>query len=546
MSDYRSVSVQDRRVAPAEPGHRMSRRAAAAPPPPPPPGDEPPRGGRRAAPGKGGGGVNKMRVLAWISIGATTVMVAGALTGYTVYRDAFGNIHQKPVKILTPRPPSTGALNVLLVGSDTRAGEGNAKYGQKLARTADAGGKRTDTIILLHLSPNRDKAQLISFPRDSMVQIPTCQNETTKQPMPGYRGQINAAYSSGGISCTMSTLETLTGIRIDHFVEVDFSGFKNIVNALGGIQICLKSGVDDKFSKLKLPPGKSLLNGEQALGYVRLRHYGDGSDIQRIKRQQIFLSKVVAKATSGELLTNPAKLTGFIKAAAQSVTMDPALAADTGKLLEIARSAEKLTANGVKFTTIPWVPDPEDKNRVVWKEPDSTELFNAIKSDIEVAKPEPSTSTGTAPKVALKPEQVQVQVLNGTTTSGRARTVADQLSKQGFKVVGLGNYQAPDGKSLAKTEVRYAKKAADGGDYAGVLAGMVVPKPAPTAGKIRPTTTDVYTSPVALPSGGAKAAGTPVIQLIVGEDFQTVKVEKLPDSVKNSTIVAADQKNVCT
>ncbi|MEV0203324.1 LCP family protein [Nonomuraea sp. NPDC050691] len=549
MSDYRSVSVQDRRVAPAEPGHRMSRRAAAAPPPPPPAGEQPPRGGggRRAAATQGGG-VNKMRVLAWISIGATTVMVAGALTGYTVYRDTFGNIHKKSIKsdIITPRPPSTGALNVLLVGSDTRAGEGNAKYGQKLARTADAGGKRTDTIILLHLSPNRDKAQLISFPRDSMVQIPTCKNETTKAPMPSHRDMINAAYSTGGVACTISTLETLTGIRIDHFVEVDFSGFKNIVNALGGIEICLKSGVDDKASKLKLPPGKSLLNGEQALGYVRLRKYGDGSDIQRIKRQQIFLSKVVAKATSGELLTNPAKLTSFIKAAAQSVTMDPDLADDTAKLLDIAKSAEKLTANGVKFTTIPWIPDPDNTNRVIWKQPDANELFTAIKTDVQLPEAAPTATASSAPKVALKPEQVQVQVLNGTQTFGKARTVADQLSKQGFKVVGLGNYQAPGGKAIAKTEVRYAKKAAEGADYAGVLTGMVVPKPGPTAGKIRPTSTDVYTSPVALPSAGTKAAGSPVIQLIVGEDFEGVKVEKLPDSVTSNTIVASAQKNVCT
>ncbi|MBB6350740.1 LCP family protein required for cell wall assembly [Nonomuraea muscovyensis] len=541
MTDVRSVSAQDRRSAPTQPGSRMARRAAAAAPPPPPE-DLPPRGHR----GRGGGGGNRMRILAWVSIATTTVMVAGALTGYTVYRDAFSNINKKDVNkdIINPRPPSTGALNVLLVGSDTRAGKGNARYGQAQARMADAGGKRTDTMILMHISPNRDKAQLVSFPRDSMVQIPQCKNETTKQVMPPRRDMINSAYNSGGIACTMSTIEQLTGIRVDHFVEVDFSGFKNIVDALGGIEICLKSGVNDRASKLTLPPGKSRLNGEQALGYVRLRKYGDGSDIQRIKRQQIFLSKVVAKATSSDLLTDVPQLTGFIKAAAQSVTMDPELANNPEKLIEIAQSAQQMTAGGVKFITVPWMPDPEDENRVVWKE-EAKDLWAAIKSDIEIAQPTPSASASTKPKVTIKPEQVQVQVLNGTTTQGKAREVADLLSKQGFRVVGLGNYATPDGTSLPATQIRYAKAAATGGDYAEALAGMVLPKPAPTAGKVRPNTTDVYTSPVPLPSTAATAKKAPVIQLVVGADFKSVKVEKLPDSVNNNTITASQQKNVC-
>jgi LCP family protein required for cell wall assembly len=537
MSDYRSVSTQDRRVAPPQPGSRMARRQAAAAGPP----EEPPSRGHRV---KGDNGGGKMRMLAWVSIAATSVMVIGSLTGYTLYRDAFGNINQKSVKadIITPRPEDKGALNVLLVGSDTRAGEGNARYGQELARTADAGGKRTDTIIVLHLSPNRDRAQLISFPRDSMVQIPKCKNESTKQEMPPQRAMINSAYNSGGIACTISTIETLTGIRVNHFVEIDFSGFKNIVDALGGIEICLKSGVNDKKAKLVLPPGKSLLDGEKALGYVRLRNYGDGSDIQRIKRQQNFLSKVVAKATSTDLLTSPGKLTGFIKAAAGSVTMDPELANDPEQLIEIATSAKELTTGDVKFTTIPWIPDPEDKNRVVWKQPDASELFNSIVNDTEIPKTSPSESG--KPKVTIKPDQVQVQVLNGTTTAGKAREVADLLTKQGFKVTELGNFQTADGQSLAATEVRYPKTAATGADYAGVLAGQVTPKPDAKAGKAKAATSEPYTAATTVPAGTATKKA-PVIQLIVGADFEAVKVTKLPDSVEKSTTTASEQKSVC-
>ncbi|MEV0617101.1 LCP family protein [Nonomuraea sp. NPDC050404] len=524
----------------------MARRAAAEAPPPPPPDDRPPRSHRS---GDGNDGQTKMRVLAWISIGVTTAMVAGALTAYTAYRDAFGNINEKSVKedIINPRPPDTGALNVLLVGSDTRAGDGNARYGQKLAREADAGGKRTDTIILMHLSPDRDKARLISFPRDSMVDIPRCKNEATKQEMPPRRDMINSAYNSGGIACTMSTLETLTGIRINHFVEVDFSGFKNIVDALGGIEICLKSGVNDKDSKLVLPPGKSLLNGEKALGYVRLRKYGDGSDIQRIKRQQIFLSKVVSKATSSELLTDVGRLRDFIAAAAGSVTMDPELANDTEQLIQIAVSAKEMTAGGVKFTTVPWGPDPNDPNRVVWKQPDAGELFTSIKTDTEPTAPEPSASTSAKPKVDLKPEQVRVQVLNGTKTFGKAREVADELAKQGFNVVGVGNYEAAGGASLPKSEVHYAKSMDTAPDYADALAGSVLPKPQPAAGKVKAVGAQPYTSATApATTGGGATKGTPIVQLLVGEDFDSVKVTKLPDSVNRDTITASEQKNVCT
>ncbi|WP_327087406.1 LCP family protein [Nonomuraea sp. NBC_01738] len=505
--------------------------------------EQPPRGRRAKQQTKANSSEKKMRVLAWVSIAVTGIVVTGSLSGYTFYRQAVSGFHTEDVgkKIHNPRPVNqTGALNVLLVGSDTRDGKGNAKYGQVDARRG--AGKRTDTIILMHISPARDGAKLISFPRDSMVDIPKCQNEQTGAIMPPRRDMINSAYNYGGISCTITTLETLTDIRIDHFAEVDFSGFKNIVDALGGIEICLKSGVDDKKSKLTLPPGKSLLKGEQALGFVRLRAYGDGSDIQRIRRQQLFLSKVVQKATSGDLLTNPGKLSGFIDAAAGSVTMDSDLAKDTEKLLQIASSAKAMTSGAVKFITIPWAPDPEDSNRVVWRQPDAKQLFDMIKTDVDIPDPEPSASGTAKPKKTIKPEQVQIQVLNGTKTFGKAKEVADALSKEGFKVVGVGNYADPAGGAL-KTQLRFGKKADDGGDYAAVVAKAMTPKVTAAKGGVKPTSTDTYTSNVtstAPPTTGK----VPVIQLIVGEDFSGVKVTKLPDSVENNT-VSANQKNVC-
>src|SRR5690606_12757286 len=228
------------------------------------PPDDPPRGHRR----KDKGGGKRMKVLAWASVVMTGVMVAGTLGGYAVYRSALSQFRTEDVnaKLGNDRPVnSTGALNVLLVGSDTREGE-NLKYGTKMQNA----GKRTDTMILMHISPNRDNATLVSFPRDSIVQLPPCVADNGTEIAPRV-GQINSAYNDGGIACTIRTLESLTKIRIDHFVEVDFTGFKHIVDALGGIRVCLRQPVDDEKAKLKLPSGWQTLRGEAALGYVRLR-----------------------------------------------------------------------------------------------------------------------------------------------------------------------------------------------------------------------------------------------------------------------------------
>ncbi|MBG0828032.1 LCP family protein [Planomonospora sp. ID67723] len=520
MSDHRHVAVKDRRP---EPGRRASRRAGGDGGPPPE--EYMPKG---ASP-RGRGGRSRIGVGGWASIGLTGLLVLGTLGGYKIYRDTLGNIKGVQVdKNLSENRPvnQTGALNVLLVGSDTREGD-NLKYGQKMANA----GKRTDTIILMHISPNRDKATLVSFPRDSMVDMPACKSENGT-PVAARRDMINSAYNVGGITCTIDTIEALTDIRIDHFVEVDFTGFKNIVDALNGIKICLKQPVDSKKAKLTLPAGWHNLNGEQALGYVRLRDYGDNSDIQRIKRQQVFLTKVVQKATSSALLTDPAKLLDFINQAAKSVRMDEELAKDTQTLMDIASSAKALTASGVKFITVPWGPDPADKNRVVWRQPQASELFESIKNDTEVI-PAASPSSGPA-KPAVKHEQVRVQVFNGTDKPGLATEVAGKLAAQGFVVTHVGDAR-PAAGNLPTTTVRHGKKDAEQGPaYADALAARLSgDKLAPTVGKIKPSTTTKYTPATPI----TETPAGPVVQLVIGDDWKGVRVPtKIPDSLKDSVV----------
>ncbi|MEW9527109.1 LCP family protein [Microbispora sp. NPDC049125] len=487
-------------------------------------GDGPPTEGSKRR-RSGGGGRRGLGVLGWISVGLTAVLVIGTLTAYKVYRNAYDLIVRgaSTDDLDKSRPVNaTGAINVLLVGSDTRAGD-NKKYGQHLVND----GERTDTIMLLHVSPNRDGATLLSFPRDSMVMIPQCRNLQSKAVVPPHLGMINSAFSDGGMICTRRTIETLTQIHIDHYVKVDFTGFKNIVNALNGIQICLPQAVNDRQSKLNLPAGKQVVKGEQALAYVRLRHgIGDGSDIGRIRRQQVFISQVVKKATSSALLTDVGRLNAFIDAAARSVTMDDALNAEA--LLQIAQSAKKLTAKGFKATTVPWIPDPANpKARVVWKQPDAGNLFNAVRSDTEVtATPSPSASaSGAAAKptgpVITKPQQVKIQVFNGTNTQGKGKEVAEQLAGLGFKVVGVGDARKPDGTDQPKTLVRYT---GPGWDYSKILTGKLLTTVAPETGKVAGGPVTPFTPASPPPDAPVGKVPGPVIQLVVGADWKGVRV----------------------
>ncbi|MFI6792342.1 LCP family protein [Nonomuraea sp. NPDC050383] len=251
----------------------------------------------------------------------------------------------------------TGALNVLVVGTDDLAGS---------ARFRAEKGARSDTIILLHLPADRKKITAVSIPRDSMVRLPACGSE------PARRGMINSAFYKGGLTCTVKAVEELTNVRIDHMAEVNFDAFKDVVDALGGVEVTLPRPVDDKASKLKLPAGKSLLNGEQALGYVRLRRYGDGSDIQRIKRQHVMLMAMLAKAR--RTLTDPEKVRAFLAATTKSIKTDEGMGLET--MVDIARSVEK---SRPMLVSVPWKPDPKDPNRVVWKQPEANQLFETFR-----------------------------------------------------------------------------------------------------------------------------------------------------------------------
>ncbi|GAA4637068.1 hypothetical protein GCM10023196_089380 [Actinoallomurus vinaceus] len=422
------------------------------------------------------------RVIGWASIAMAVVLVGTSLAAYAAYRKLEGNIKHEDVaaQLGGKRPPKLNkSLNVLLIGSDQRNGA-NAKYGRDV-------GERSDTMILLHLSPGGGKAVGISFPRDSMVQMPQCKS-TSGHTIPAHLGMINESFNNGGAGCTWHTIETLTGIRIDHFVKVDFSGFKRVVDALDGVQICLSKRVADKQSKLYLSAGRHIVKGEQALAYVRTRHgIGNGSDTDRIKRQQKFLGAVVKKATSNGTLTNPSKLLSFLNAMTKSVTTDKDFTIDEMK--KVAGSVQGMSAGKVQFITVPWGAYAPDPNRIQWRQPDANNLFAAIRNDNKVQAAVP------AKKVKLQPSQVKVQVLNGTATPGLAARAGDQLTQHGYQVAKVGTLT---GTRPDKTEIRYGT----GADQQAAALAQVVPDAKPVAGQDTP-------------------AGT--VDLVLGPDWQGLK-----------------------
>ncbi|MFE0330906.1 LCP family protein [Streptomyces sp. NPDC003753] len=337
----------------------------------------------------------RWRWVRWCAVGLAALLLSAAGAGWVAYEKLDSNItadeaaaaelarHEKE------RPASLvrGARNILLIGSDSRAGAGNGRYGR------DSGTERSDTTILLHLAADRRSATAVSLPRDLMVNVPSCGRPDGTRSEAQFT-MFNHAFATGGSACTIRTVEKLTDIRIDHHMVVDFNGFKKMIDALGGVQVCLRQPIDDTAARLRLPAGKVTLDGEQALGYVRARKsLGDGSDTERMERQQRFLGALVTKVRSNGVLLNPVKLYPVLDAATSALTTDPGLASLRG-LYALVRGLGNLSAEHVRFLTAPRTPYPGDINRDQLVQPAADRLFGRLRADqpVEVTKEVPGNS----------------------------------------------------------------------------------------------------------------------------------------------------------
>src|ERR1700761_7749931 len=334
----------------------------------------------------------RRRVLIWTASITAGVVPLAAVSLFLVYRHLNGNIQQRDVSGLLGSQPvdlHPQAENILIIGSDSRFGT-HGQYGHNLVTD------QSDTMMVVHIAANRQWAEVMSIPRDSYVSIPACEMGNG-QMSPPQQFKINEAFALGnldgnhtalGVACTIKTVEQDTGIYIDHFVVVNFTGFQNMVSALGGVEECNTQPINDPLSGLKLSAGQHLLNPTQALAYVRARYtLGDGSDLERIMRQQAFMSSLIQRVKSK--LLNPVAIYNFLDAATKSLTIDTQLGGATG-LYNLASSLRSLPSNKVAFFTLPTYPrsevDPADTANVLWTQPEDSKIFQTFRNDVPASQ----------------------------------------------------------------------------------------------------------------------------------------------------------------
>ncbi|MEY2663718.1 MAG: hypothetical protein RIR35_526 [Actinomycetota bacterium] len=325
-----------------------------------------------------------------MAISAISWAGLGRITAAIPKIDAFAGLNDRPKK-------ESSAVNYLVVGSDTREGLSRAEIKRlKVGGTDVAAGKRSDTMLLVHISKKRDKAAIISVPRDTYARIPEHENSQGKL-IPATYSKINSAYNWGGAPLLIQTFEAMSGLRIDHYVEINFVGFVRMVDALGGVEICTKRDIDDPKSHLVLPAGRHILDGVDSLKYVRTRQFDGLGDLGRMKRQQEFAGAMLRKATSAGVLLNPVKMVDFVGSALDTVVTDEGL--NQGDLLTLGKQLRNLSASNVRTLTIPLKYYNYSKNgvsaAVLWDPVLAPELFERIKNDealLDKVKADPSAS----------------------------------------------------------------------------------------------------------------------------------------------------------
>ena len=439
------------------------------------------------------------------------VAVAAGLGGFAVYRQLDGNITKVNVGDLSGRA-TYGVQNILVLGSQTRLGQrGNFGY------DATPGVSNSDNLLLIHLDPSHTHAIVLSIPRDTFVYQPACQERPyvgtgvwpAQQYPPG--AIIDGALNIGGATCAVQTVEALTGIKLDHFVEFNFNSFRTMVGQLGGVEVCVPPGpgYHDTATNLNLSPGKHLLDYGQALQYVRDRHgVGDGADaggdLPRIELQQAFISSVVQKVNSTGLLTDIPSLLGIADTATRALTVDQGLGSTTS-LLRLAESMAHLKSRNVTLITMPSTMDtfdyPTYDEHLMTVQPQDDVLFQMIRTDQAWQGGLP-----TQPNAS-----VQVHVLNATGQPGLAAKTRASLRQLGFDVVSVG-----DAPYSSTTTVDYAGEAQADSAYTLMTALHTFP-----AGQ----------NTLAEP---ASQIGTPgPVTLILGADFAGVNPPPTPSPAKS-------------
>jgi LCP family protein required for cell wall assembly len=398
-------------------------------------------------------------ILGSLAVLVAIVLVGGSLAVYAKYRAVWDGIKRVDVSgdLSGKRPPvDPHALNILVIGSDTRSGVNGSIGGR-----SNIAGQRSDTIMVLHVAPGAHQIAVMSIPRDSVVPILSCAAEggdsgQTAQPATDVE-QINATFAYGGPGCLWHTIEATTGIHINDFVELTFIGFERVINTLHGVWVCVPQPIHDPVSHLYLNVGRHHIRGKEALAFWRTREgLGQGDDPQRIQRDQLLMASLVQGIERSKLLKSPTTILSIIDA----ITGHGDLTTDTGltqeRMLQLANDLRSISRKSVQFVTVPWnayagtaqwidssqTPSTGNSNWIQWQQPQANDLFSAISHDTKLPK---TTKTKTKTKTKpVKPAAVALRVFNGTNTYDLGTTTAASLTSRGFHVVGKAGNATPD------------------------------------------------------------------------------------------------------
>ncbi|WP_349498163.1 LCP family protein [Streptomyces lavendulae] len=372
-----------------------------------------------------------MRIAAVFSL----VVLGSGAVGHAVMTGLDTGIERvDPFKDMKNRPQAGHGVNFLLVGTD-----GREKITPEEKREYRLGGAPchcTDTVMLVHLSADRERASVISLPRDSYAEVPAHQDLVTGKAHKAHPVKLNAAYAEGGPNLTVRTVENMTRVKIDHYLEVDFTSFMKTVDAMGGVEICTAKAMHDTYTGLDLLPGTHRLTGGQALQYVRSRHVDGASDLGRMQRQQRFVAALIKQATGGGVLLNPVKFKEVSSTLLGSVRADRGFGSE--QMLALGQAMRGFTPSSSEFASVP-VGDPSFQvkgigSTVKWDEPKAAKLFEALRQDRPLAPARPGQAPhGPAPvPVDVPPKQIRVQVENGTRIDGLGGRVDAALRATGF------------------------------------------------------------------------------------------------------------------
>ncbi|WP_435877981.1 LCP family protein [Streptomyces kurssanovii] len=335
-----------------------------------------------------------------------------------------------PFRDMKNRPEGGRGTNILVVGTDGRdkiTPEEKKKY-----RLGGAPCNCTDTIMLVHIAEDRDRASVVSLPRDSYAEIPEHTDSTTGKHHKPHPVKLNAAYAEGGPGLTVRTVEHMTKVKIDHYLEVDFTSFMKTVDVVGGVEVCTARPMKDTYTGLDLPVGTHKLSGGQALQYVRSRHIDGAADLGRMQRQQRFLAALVDRATSGGVLLNPVKFRKVTSTMLGSVRADRQFG--TRQMLALGRAMRGFTPSSSEFTSVPvgdvGFPVKGIGSTVKWDDARAQRLFGLLREDRPLAPHRPKRAKATV--VDVDPKQIKVQVYNGTHLAGLGEKVDKALNGLGF------------------------------------------------------------------------------------------------------------------